>query len=242
MTAPAMLDLFCCEGGAATGYAASGYDVFGVDIKRQHRYPFWFHQGDALDVLARLIAGEAIEFVHQDGRRRSMRLLDFAAIHASPPCQAYSVTKHTHGNSHPELVDPTRDLLIAAGLPYIIENVPGAPLRDPLTLCGSMFGLVAEDIDGQVVALRRHRLFESNVWLMGAGGCAHDSTPVAGVYGHGRSDRRTKPQAGRGGYTPSKPVRAALMGMPWASQHGLSQAIPPAYTEFLGRQLMELAA
>lgn len=241
MTRPKLLDLFCCEGGAAMGYHHAGFEVYGVDIDAQPRYPFAFHKGDALVVLRRLLLGEAVPFTHRDGTVEWLTLADFAATHASPPCQAYSITKYTHSNTHPELIVPTRDLLEATGLPYVIENVQGAhdELRDPMLLCGSMFGLKAFDIDGVRLALRRHRLFESNVWLMSAGGCLHDGDMVAGVYGQGRSDRRTKPQGGRGGYTPSKPVRAALMGIDWATQHGLSQAIPPAYTEFIGAQLID---
>jgi len=238
---PKLLDLYCCEGGAAMGYYRSGFDVYGVDHIAQRRYPFAFHLGDALIVVRRLLLGEAVPFTHPDGTVEWLVLADFAAVHASPPCQAYSVTKHTHSNSHPELIEPTRELLVEAGLPYVIENVEGAldQMLEPMLLCGSMFSLKANDLDGVRLALRRHRLFESNVFLMAAGGCAHDSDPVGGVYGHGRSDRRTKPQGGRGGYTPSKPVREELMGIDWATQHGLSQAIPPAYTEFIGAQLID---
>ena len=216
-----LLDLFCCEGGAGTGYAQAGFDVVGVDIAPQPRYPFEFHQADA------------IEYVTQHWR-------EFDAIHASPPCQAYSITKHSHGKEHPDLLEPTRAALVATGLPYIIENVVGAPLIDPVLLCGTMFNLSAIDVDGEPLVLQRHRLFESNVWLMSAGGCSHDGRRVAGVYGGGRhrnvSDRDSPSR--RGGYTPLGSVRAELMDMPWATQHGLTQAIPPAYTEFLGRQLM----
>ena len=216
-----LLDLFCCEGGAGTGYAQAGFDVVGIDIAPQPRYPFEFHQADA------------IEYVTEHWR-------EFDAIHASPPCQAYSITKHSHGKDHPDLLEPTRMALIATGLPYIIENVVGAPLIDPVLLCGTMFNLSAIDVDGEPLVLQRHRLFESNVWLMSAGGCSHDGRQVAGVYGGGRhrnvSDRDSPSR--RGGYTPLGSVRAELMDMPWATQHGLTQAIPPAYTEFLGRQLM----
>lgn len=217
-----LLDLFCCEGGAGTGYAQAGFDVVGVDIAPQPRYPFEFHQADA------------IEYLREHGHK-------FDAIHASPPCQAYSITKHSHGKEHPDLLEPTRAALIATGLPYIIENVVGAPLIDPVLLCGTMFNLSAIDVDGEPLVLQRHRMFESNVWLMSAGGCSHDGRQVAGVYGGGRhrnvSDRDSPSR--RGGYTPLGSVRAELMDMPWATQHGLTQAIPPAYTEFLGRQLMD---
>lgn len=151
---PKLLDLFCCEGGAGMGYHHAGFDVFGVDIEKQRRYPFAFHHGDALVVVRRLLLGEAVPFMRPDGELEWLTLSDFAAIHASPPCQAYSVTKHSHSNTHPELIVPTRELLI-------------------------------------------------------------------------------------GGYTPLKSVRAELMGMDWATLHGLSQAIPPAYTEFIGAQLLD---
>jgi len=177
---PRLLDLFCCEGGAGKGYAEAGFEVFGVDLFRhkdergrlvgptQSRYPFPSHQGDALEFLAEH-GGE------------------FDAIHASPPCQAYSITKHSHGNTHPELVDVTRALLVASGRPWVMENVPGAPMPGALVLCGSEFFLRAYDTDGRLLALRRHRLFESSPAarttierlpstrrvLMSRGGCAH---------------------------------------------------------------------
>jgi DNA (cytosine-5)-methyltransferase 1 len=204
------------------GYARAGFEVVGVDNENRRRYPFEFHQADA------------IEYVTEHWQ-------DFDAIHASPPCQAYSVTRHTNDKDHPDLVEPTRDALLATGLPFIIENVEGAPLIDPLLLCGSMFGLKAIDVDGERLALQRHRLFESNVWLMSAGGCAHDGDQVAGVYGGGRhrnvSDRDSPSR--RGGYTPLGSVRNELMGIDWMTQWGLTQAIPPAYTEFLGAQLLD---
>ena len=124
----------------------------------------------------------------------------------------------------------------------MIENVEGAPLIDPLTLCGSEFGLRALDVDGVPLVLRRHRLFESNLWLVGAGGCYHDRTQVAGSYTAGRHRtpaHRDNPER-RGGYTPALSVRAALLGIDWRmNEHELAQAIPPAYTEFIGAQLLE---
>lgn len=243
-----LLDLFCCEGGASTGYARAGFDVYGVDLfrhrgddgqlkgYRRQRYPFPAIQGDALAVLARLVEGEALDFDNGE----SLRVSDFAVLTASPPCQAYSISKNAHQSSHPELVVPTRDLIRATGLPYVIENVPGAPLINPLTLCGTEFGLRATDTDGLEVWLRRHRLFESNMFLMGAGGCQHPKNLLcAGVYGNG-SPSRDAAKARAGGYTPpSHQVRADLMGIDWMSRNGLSQAIPPAYTEFVGRQILE---
>lgn len=217
-----MLDLFCCEGGAGKGYADAGFEVFGVDLERQRRYPFEFHQADALDVLA----GGVLD------------LDSFDAIHASPPCQAYSITKHSHQKKHVELIEPVRDALIRLGKPYVIENVPGAPLRDPLTLCGTEFGLRTTDVDGEVLWLKRHRLFESNVDLWGAGGCHCTGRAIGGVYGGGSSDRNHAKEVRMGGYTPSKEVRAALIGCDWMTLHGLSQSIPPAYTKHIGEQLL----
>lgn len=241
MTRPRLLDLYCCAGGASMGYSRAGFDVYGVDKEPRPRYPFPFFQGDALVALRRLLLGEAIPFTHADGTVEWLVLQDFAVIAASPPCQAYSVTRHTNDKEHPDLVEPTRELLIETGKPYVIENVEGAPLVDALLLCGSMFGLKAVDVDGERLSLRRHRLFESNVWLMSAGGCVHDSDQVAGVYGGGRhrnvSDRDNPSR--RGGYTPLGSVRNDLMGIDWMTQWELTQAIPPAYTEFIGAQLIE---
>src|SRR5690606_26563980 len=126
-----ILDLFCGQGGAAVGYHMAGFEVIGVDIDPQPRYPFEFHQGDALEYLAKH-GGE------------------FDAIHASPPCQAYSraTTSGTRGN-HPRMIAPLRSALGILGKPYVSENVEGAPLISPVRLCGSMFDLEAQDTDGQ---------------------------------------------------------------------------------------------
>lgn len=164
-------------------------------------------------------------------------------IHASPPCQAYSIaTTGTPGarSRHPRLIEPTREALQATGLPYVIENVVGAPLVEPMLLCGSMFEMTAVDDDGTVLRLERHRLFESNILLYPPDVCRHDkSIPVGGVYGGGRSNRWEAKNIRRGGYTPAKHVRAALIGADWMTLHGLSQSIPPAYTEWIGGQLID---
>lgn len=222
---PKLLDLFCCEGGAARGYIAAGFRVEGVDLNRAvaRRYPATFHYGNALD------------FVAEHGHK-------YDAIHASPPCQAYSSLAATltprQLAGYPKLIDPVRELLEASGKPYIIENVVGAPLRDPVLLCGSMFDLVAEDVDGGLLRLERHRLFESNVPLMQPEVHVHDPRrEVAGIYGGGTSRRGGKGST-RGGYTPTLPVRQKLMGVKHMTQLGLSEAIPPAYTEYLGKQLI----
>lgn len=252
MSRPRLLDLYCCEGGGSMGYHRAGFDVFGVDLfryrgddgklkgYRRQRYPFASHQGDVIETMVRLLAGLAIDFTHPDGRVESLTLSDFAAIAASPPCQAYSITKNAHTALHPELIEPTRDLLIASRLPYVIENVPGAPLLNPLMLCGTHFHMRATDTDGLKVWLKRHRLFESNVGLMAAGACDHPKDILcAGVYGNGAPSRDAA-RARHGGYTPpSQAVRNELMGIDWMSRNGLSQSIPPAYTEHIGRQLID---
>jgi DNA (cytosine-5)-methyltransferase 1 len=231
MSRPRLLDLFCCAGGASVGYHRAGFEVVGVDLDGRHRrrYPFEFHQGDAL------------EYVRAHGH-------EFAAIAASPPCQAYTAANRANRaagkNPHPDLVAPTRVALAATGRPYIIENVEGAPLLHPLLLCGTEFGLEAVDTDGTPLELRRHRVFESNVYLYGAGGCQHKPVTghqVGGVYGGGSATITRARTIRHGGYTPATPVRAALLGVDWTmTQYELSQAIPPAYTEHLGRQLLDV--
>ena len=253
MSRPRLLDLFCCEGGASEGYRRAGFDVYGVDLfrhrgpdgklrgYRRQRYPFPAVQGDCLVVMERLLAGYPLIFTSQpDLDLCELYLSDFSVIAASPPCQAYSITKNAHTTEHPELVEPTRAALVATGLPYVIENVPGAPLLNPLTLCGTEFNMRATDTDGLNVWLKRHRLFESNILLLGAGGCQHPKDILcAGVYGNG-SPSRDAAKARAGGYTPpSQEVRNKLMGIDWMSRNGLSQSIPPVFTEFIGQQVME---
>lgn len=229
---PRLLDLFCGAGGVAVGYHRAGFDVVGVDIKPQKNYPFEFHQADCLDVLASYV----------DGGEWFYTLPSLAAIHASPPCQRYSAITRVHGRSaeHPDLVAPTRNLLIATGLPYVFENVEGAPLLNVITLCGSMFGLGAQCIDGQWRQLRRHRLFEGEVPVL-LSPCQHSGEPI-GVYGHG-GNRHNTAKSGKGhnrGYMGNKQERMQAMGIDWMTGAELSQAIPPAYTEFIGRRLMEV--
>lgn len=207
MTRPRLLDLFCCAGGAAMGYHRAGFDVTGVDIVPQPNYPFEFVQADALEVLSLL----AVNGPGPD------------VIHASPPCQAYSTTSALHHNEYPELVDEVRALLEGIGLPYVIENVQGAPMRNYVRLCGSSFGL----------GVRRHRLFETNVMLWNPPACRHDLQPepldVTGTGGPGGRHRKPKNLA---------QAREA-MGIDWMSRKELSEAIPPAYTEWIGRRLLE---
>lgn len=219
---PRLLDLFCCAGGAAVGYARAGFEVVGVDIAFQKNYPFEFHHGDALAYVA--------EHGHE-----------FDAIHASPPCQTYSRTKTLHANEHPDLVDVTRDALNATGKPWVMENVVGAPLIDPLVLCGTEFGLTAPDVDGVPLKVLRHRLFESNIPLTRRGECNHDpSILTASIYGAGGGwtpEHRDSAKR-RGGYVPHTDVCRELLGVDWTTKHELSQVVPPAFTEHLGKQLM----
>lgn len=224
---PLLLDLFSCQGGASSGYVEAGFDVIGVDHRPQPHYPFAFEVADLSDpaTILGLIA-----------RHRPR------AVHASPPCQRFTqgLAGNVKADNYPDLVASTRAALAASGLPYVIENVPRAPLLNPLTLCGTEFGLTTHDDDGSEVWLRRHRLFESNVTLMGAGGChcASKRGKIAGVYGGARSTREGAKER-KGGYTPSVEVARRLLGVPWMTLHGAQQCIPPAYAAFIGGQLLE---
>lgn len=237
-----ILDLYSCAGGAAAGYARAGLQPYGVDMDAQPRYPFPFHQGDALRVLRVLRAGSGVAFIGPDGRREVLGLQDFVAIHASPPCQTYSSTSSWHDKEHPALIEPTRDALRRAGLPYVIENVVGAPLQDPLRLCGTEFDMRAPDVDGVMLKLVRHRLFESNIPLQGNGGCRHDRSVItASVYGNGggwSTEYRDSPTR-RSGYIPKTPVVRELLGIDWMTKHEMSQVVPPVMAEHIGKQIIE---
>ena len=241
MTRPKILDLYCCAGGAAVGYHRAGFDVYGIDINPQPRYPFAFRRDDALATLALLLTGEGVVFDTDEGPVR-LWMEDFVAIHASPPCQSFSRTKTLHSNEHPDLVEPTRTLLKQTGKPWIIENVVGAPLIDPIKLCGSEFDMIGEDVDGVPLKMIRHRLFESNVQLTGKGGCRHrKDIQTASVYGAGGGwtpKHRDNPER-RGGYIPHVDVLRKILEVDWTTKHELSQVVPPAFTEHLGRQLLD---
>ncbi len=220
---PRLLDLFCGAGGAAMGYHRAGFDVVGVDIKDQPRYPFTFIRADALEV-----------FAHDFWLLGS--IADFDAIHASPPCQRYSDLAHRNGNadSHPDLIGPVRELLEATGLPYVIENVEGAPLRNPEMICGTGFPL---GTDGY--RLRRHRLFETNWGFHYTRGCRcrFDTRPVIDVSGGPTRALRLDGKGGRTYKGTADQARAA-MGIDWMTKAELNEAIPPAYTELIGHQLL----
>lgn len=200
---PRLLDLFCKAGGAAMGYHRAGFEVVGVDIEPQPHYPFEFVQADAL-LWAPRVEG-------------------FDAIHASPPCQRYTTGGRVRDReARPDLVGAVRAMLERIGKPYVIENVPGAPLRPDAMLCGSHFGL----------DVRRHRIFESSVAMPPAMICNH-SGKIVGVYGHPHGRAGAWP-----GMLPSTvETWQRAMGIDWMTAAEMSQAIPPAYTEFIGKAL-----
>lgn len=225
-----LLDLFCGAGGAAMGYHQAGFtEIVGVDLKAQPRYPFTFVQGDALEFLAAVKPGE------------------FDFIHASPPCQAHTSLKTMpNAKPHLDLVSATRAALERLGAPYVIENVPGAPLVSPVLLCGTMFGLGVEDAE-----LRRHRLFETSFFTL-APRCRHGERDTIGVYGghvrnrrrsrtigiygEGCRDSRRKLDRGVSDFTVEQGRQS--MGIDWMTVAELSQAIPPAYTRWLGEAFL----
>lgn len=210
MARPRLLDLFCGAGGCSVGYHRAGFDVVGVDLEDQPRYPFEFVRADALEFPL-------------DG---------FDAIHALPPCQRYSKICRAMGiaNERPDLVAPIRDRLMASGVPYVIENVAGAPLIDPVILCGSMFRLRTSS----GLWLRRHRLFETSFRIDDRPICRHPKGVSIGVYGNG-TNRYHLEKLGR---TIKVAECREAMGIDWMTRKELSQAIPPAYTEWIGNRLI----
>jgi DNA (cytosine-5)-methyltransferase 1 len=217
---PILIDTYCGGGGCTKGYQRAGFYVIGVDNKPQPHYC-----GDEF------VQADAIEFIRRYGR-------DANVIHASPPCQGYSITRNlkTSRDDHPMLIEATRAALQATGRPYVIENVVGAPLINPLMLCGSMFGL----------GVLRHRLFECNppIWFP-PGPCQH----VGRVIPMWWKSRQRELLAGKtfayitvAGSSYLVPEGKRAMGIDWMVRNELSQAIPPAYTEFIGRGLLGVPA
>ncbi|WP_406051038.1 DNA methylase [Streptomyces virginiae] len=219
---PLLLDLFCCAGGAGRGYERAGFAVTGVDIRPRPNYPFTFIHGDALTVLAALITSGGI--------RR------YTAIHASPPCQKRcALTVGTNksrgwGGKHVDLVAPTRELLDASGLPYVIEQPDGqADVRKDITLCGEQFGL----------GVIRHRNFELGGWTTAQPEHLKHRGRVRG-WRHGKyHDGPYVAAYGKGGGKATVPEMQAAMGIDWTDVHEeLTEAIPPAYAEWLGRAFL----
>lgn len=205
-----LLDLYCCQGGAAAGYTAAGFEVVGVDIDPQPRYPYEFHQGDAL------------EFVAEHGR-------EFDAIHASPPCQRRTRAQKIQGREHPALIGPTRDLLVATGRPWVIENVvpdghDDDPLINPVTLCGCMFpGLHTY----------RPREFESSFPIFQPMHSDH----LAPTVKMGRPLEPGDWYHAVGNFSNVEYVRSDL-GVPWMNRDGIRECIPPVYAQYVGRELL----
>ena len=212
---PRLLDLFCCAGGASAGYEATGFDVFGVDVTAQPHYPYPMQIVDALTLSPSFLAG-------------------FDAIHASPPCQAYSDLAYRNGNGHewPRLIEPVRELLMATGKPYVIENVEGCPLKDYVVLCGTMF---------RGLRVIRHRLFEANFPIVVPN---HPRHPLCHTLdkrkGHyGQTNEWVDFVSVNGGGNCSVASARDAMGIPWMTKKEINEAIPPAYTEHVGNALME---
>jgi DNA (cytosine-5)-methyltransferase 1 len=210
---PRGFDAFCGAGGCTKGYQRVGFEMWGCDIKPQPNYcGERFIQGDALALLADL------DFMSQ---------FDFA--HASPPCQAYSqasLGQRNAGKDYPDLLAPTRDLLEQTGLPWVIENVPGAPMRPDIVICGCQVGL----------KLRRVRWFETSWHAFSFAHPCHHEGPVVSVVGNG-TPSWVREQLG---FNPTIKNYREAMGIDWMNRTELSQAIPPAYIELIGHQLMQV--
>jgi DNA (cytosine-5)-methyltransferase 1 len=209
-----LLDLFCGAGGGAMGYYKAGFtEIIGIDHRKQKRYPFEFVQSDAMEIL------QDTEFLKQ-----------FDLIHASPPCQRYSCSTKANGTAenHPDLLPKVRELLIKSEKPYVIENVPGAPMVNYLNLCGTMF---------KGLNVIRHRWFECNPLLIIPPACCNHYKKTVK---QGRRDDWDKVfHCVVGEFSDIKAARIA-MGIDYMTVKELAQAIPPAYTEFIGNQIKNL--
>lgn len=212
MKRPLLLDLYCGAGGAAKGYYDAGFDVIGVDLHKQPRFPYRFVQADALGYLDALLTFGCAD--------------DIVAIHASPPCQAFSSLSNCVPGTkekYPDLIEPTRSRLIKTGLPYVIENVVGAPLKPTVTLCGMTFGR----------KMRLHRLFEANF---------HIDQPECHHTGYSLTTFGPRPRARIKELYPDMPEGRAwkiLKGVEWMSNHESNEAIIPDYTTYIGKYLMQ---
>lgn len=209
MARPTMLDLYCGAGGAAAGYVRAGFEIVGVDISPQPNYPYEFVQADAIAYLA------------EHGRK-------FTARHASPPCQTFTAYKRRGGgvgDGYLNLIGETRQMLRAIGVPYVIENIPGAPLLNPVQLCGSSFGL----------DVRRHRMFETSWPLLGRA-CDHGWQTPRFPPATNRTNLRSTVEVGV--YRIPLATQRVAMGIDWMQLRELSEAVPPAYTQHIGAQLL----
>jgi len=215
MNKPKLLDLFCGAGGASMGYYRAGFEVEGVDIKPQPHYPFKFYQADALEFL----------------------LEGYDAYHASPPCQFCSLASVIHrnrGREYPNLIEAIRFRLVFTGKPLVIENVPPAAgfMIEPFTLCGVMFGL----------GVFRHRCFETNFSIDCPKHIKHSGKIGAGKYFSVAGGAGRWKSWGTVYRNVSKGTRdqwREAMGIDWMLRSELTQAIPPAYTEYIGKYLLE---
>lgn len=211
---PLLLDLFCCAGGAGIGYQRAGFDVVGVDIVERPNYPLPFIRADAMTL--------DLKFVSL-----------FDAVHASPPCQSYSdlAKRNRNGHEWPRLIEPVREILKASGRPYIIENVEGAPLHNPVVLCGTMF---------PNLRVLRHRLFEANFEIVAP---SHGKHPKVHTFDKrkshfGKTNEWTDFVQVTGGGNCSLAAARDAMGIDWMTKGEINEAIPPAYTELIGSQLL----
>lgn len=204
---PRLLDAFCCQGAASKGYMDAGFDVVGVDIDPQPRYPYSFELGDA------------VQFIRDQGH-------EYDAIHASPPCQAYSKAQRIQNRQHPDLISETRAALLATGRPYVIENVEDArrELRNPAMLCGAFFEL----------RTYRHRLFETSFHLELPLHFDHPERTVK----MGRAVQPGDYYHAVGNFSGVDYIRED-MGVPWMNRDGIRECIPPSYAAFIGGQLLE---
>jgi len=219
---PRLLDSFCGGGGAAMGYSRAGFLPYGIDNRPQPHYPFPFLQMDALEAMDRLLRGEGLTFSNGE----TLYLLDFIAYHASPPCQRYSTcTPMRYRNNHPDLIADVRSLLKTTNKPYVIENVENARhyLINPFKLCGTMFGL----------NLRRHRYFETYPEMYPLFTPCDHSREI--VYVSGSTGCSTS-KFHRKDFTVQE--RRQAMAISWMIDKELDQAIPPAYTEYIGKYLL----
>jgi DNA (cytosine-5)-methyltransferase 1 len=214
LSKPILLDLFCGAGGASVGYERAGFSVFGVDINPQPNYPLFLIQFDAMEIPLHILNRVEV-------------------IHASPPCQRYSdlAKRNKNADAWPDYIAQLREKLIATGLPYIIENVEGAPLINPIRLCGVSF---------PPLRVIRHRLFESNIPLIEP---EHQKHPLVYTMDkrkrqYGMLDERTSFVMVNGGGNCSVDTARDAMGIDWMTKRELNEAIPPAYTEYIGKQVL----